>query len=78
MKLSKNNLNECIQLYLNDVEDYDSLEQHMLAESILNPINNLLLESKSDPMTLLLEMANVANKQDKAVIEDFILYLSNL
>ena len=50
----------------------------MLAESILNPINNLLLESKSDPMTLLLEMANVANKQDKAVIEDFILYLSNL
>lgn len=78
MKLSKNNLHECIQLYLNDVEDYDSAEQHMLAESILKPINNLILESKTDPMTILLEMRNVANNVDKAVIEDFILYLGNI
>jgi len=78
MKLSANNLHEYIQLYLNDIEDYDTTEQHMLAESILNPVKNLILESKTDPMTMLLEMRNVANNADKAVIEDFILYLGNV
>jgi len=78
MKLSESNLHEYIQLYLNDVEDYDSPEQHMLAESILNPVKNLILESKVDPMMMLLEMRNVANNADKAVIEDFILYLGNV
>lgn len=78
MKLSANNLHEYIQLYLNDVEDYDSSEQHMLAENVLNPVKNLILESNTDPMTMLLEMRNVANNADKAVIEDFILYLGNV
>ena len=78
MKLSQNNLHEYIQLYLNDVEDYDSSEQHMLAENVLKPVKNLILESKMDPMTMLLEMRNVANNADKAVIEDFILYLGNI
>lgn len=78
MKLSANNLHEYIQLYLNDVEDYDSQEQHMLAENILNPVKNLILESNTDPMTMLLEMRNVANNADKAVIDDFILYLGNI
>jgi hypothetical protein len=78
MKLSPNNLSEYIQLYLNDVEDYDSTEQYMLAENILNPVKNLILESNTDPMTMLLEMRNVANNADKAVIDDFILYLGNV
>jgi len=78
MKLSPNNLSEYIQLYLNDVEDYDSTEQHVLAENILNPVKNLILESNTDPMTMLLEMRNVANSADKAVIDDFILYLGNV
>jgi hypothetical protein len=78
MKLSANNLHEHIQLYLNDVEDYDSLEQHVLAENALRPVKNLILESKVDPMTILLEMRNVVNKADKAVIDDFILYLGNV
>ena len=78
MKLSPNNLSEYIQLYLNDVEDYDSTEQHMLAENILNPVKNLILESNTDPMMMLLEMRNVANNADKAVINDFILYLGNV
>jgi hypothetical protein len=78
MKLSANNLHEYIQLYLNDIEDYDSQEQHMLAENILNPVKNLILESNTDPMTMLLEMRNVANNADKAVIDDFILYLGNV
>lgn len=76
MKLSENNLQEYIQLYLNDIEDYDSSEQYMLAENVLKPVKNLILESKMDPMTILLEMRNVANNADKAVIDDFILYLS--
>jgi hypothetical protein len=78
MKLSPNNLSEYIQLYLNDVEDYDSTEQHMLAENILNPVKNLILESNTDSMTMLLEMRNVVNSADKAVIDDFILYLGNV
>jgi len=51
MKLSESNLHEYIQLYLNDIEDYDSSEQHMLAESALEPVKNLIVESKADPMT---------------------------
>ena len=78
MKLSENNLHEYIQLYLNDIEDYDSSEQHMLAENVLKPVKNLIVESKVDPMTILLEMRNVANNADKAVIDDFILYLGNI
>jgi len=78
MKLSENNLHEYIQLYLNDIEDYDSSEQHMLAENVLKPVKNLIVESKVDPMTMLLEMRNVANNADKAVIDDFILYLGNI
>ena len=78
MKLSESNLHEYIQLYLNDIEDYDSQEQHMLAENVLKPVKNLILESKVDPMTMLMEMRNVANNADKAVIEDFILYLGNV
>jgi predicted DNA-binding protein len=78
MKLSKNNLQEYIQLYLNDIEDYDSSEQYMLAENVLKPVKSLILESKMDSMTILLEMRNVANNADKAVIDDFILYLGNV
>ena len=78
MKLSENNLHEYIQLYLNDIEDYDSSEQHMLAENVLKPVKNLIVESKVDPMTMLLEMRNVANNTDKAIIDDFILYLGNI
>ena len=78
MKLLENNLHEYIQLYLNDIEDYDSSEQYILAENVLKPVKNLILESKMDSMTILLEMRNVANNADKAVIDDFILYLSNV
>jgi hypothetical protein len=78
MKLSENNLHEYIQLYLNDIEDYDSSEQYILAENVLKPVKNLILESKMDSMTMLLEMRNVANNADKAVIDDFILYLGNI
>ena len=78
MKLSKNNLQEYIQLYLNDIEDYDSSEQYILAENVLKPVKSLILESKMDSMTILLEMRNVANSADKAVIDDFILYLGNV
>jgi predicted DNA-binding protein len=78
MKLSENNLHEYIQLYLNDIEDYDSSEQYILAENVLKPVKNLILESKMDSMTILLEMRNVANNADKAVIDDFILYLGNV
>jgi hypothetical protein len=50
----------------------------MLAENVIKPVKNLILESKMDSMTILLEMRNVANNADKAVIDDFILYLGNI
>jgi len=78
MKLSANNLNETIKLYLNDIEDYDTQEQHMIAESALKPVSKLILESKTDPMTMLLEMRNTANKRDKVVLNDFITYVNNI
>lgn len=78
MKLSKNKLNEYIDLYLSDSYDYEDSDTHTLNENVLKPVKNLLLESKKDGMTILLEISNRVNKRDKAVIDDFILYLENI
>ena len=78
MKLLTNNLNKYIDLYLSDSYDYDGDETYMVNENVLKPIKNLLLESKKDGMTTLLEISARSNKHDKAVIDDFILYLENI
>ena len=61
MKLSKNNLSEIIQLYLNDIEDYGNTSNLVLAESVLNPLKSLILESKTTVKDLLLETYNKGN-----------------
>jgi len=78
MKLSKGELNKYIDLYLSDSYDYDSDDAYMINENVLKPVKKLILESKTDGMTLLSEVYSRANTRDKAVIDDFILYLENV
>jgi len=78
MSISKDKLNEYIDLYLNDVADYGSNKDNIIAENTLKPVKYLILESKKDAMTTLLEMAVKSNIEGKEVIDDFIIYLENL
>ena len=78
MKLSKNNLSEIIQLYLNDIEDYGNTSDLVLAESVLNPLKSLILESKTTVKDLLLETYNKGNSKQQSVISDFTLYCKYL
>jgi hypothetical protein len=78
MKLSKNNLSEIIQLYLNDIEDYGDTSDLVLAESVLNPLKSLILESKTTVKDLLLETYNKGNSKQQSVISDFTLYCKYL
>jgi hypothetical protein len=78
MSISKDKLNEYIDLYLNDVADYGSDKDNIIAENTLKPVKYLILESKKDAMMTLLEMAVKSNMEGREVIEDFILYLENL
>jgi hypothetical protein len=78
MKLSKIKLNEYITLYLNDVEDYGNSSEYIIAESTLKPIKSLIVETKSNAMSILLESLKNANEPSRVVIEDFILYIKNI
>ena len=78
MSISKDKLNEYIDLYLNDVADYGSNKDNIIAENTLKLVKYLILESKKDAMTTLLEMAVKSNIEGKEVIDDFIIYLENL
>jgi hypothetical protein len=78
MKLSQNNLQECITLYLNDVYDYGDNKEYMLAETVLSPMKSLILESNNNGMGILLEALKTASEQDKVILDDFILYMKSL
>ena len=79
MKPSKNKLNEYIQLYLNDLEDYgDSQADLMIAESTLNTFKLLLVESSQDVPTLLREAITKSEHKQREVFEDFLDYLENI
>jgi hypothetical protein len=44
MKYSKNNINEYIQLYLNDLEDYgDDSDNTLIAETVFNDFKMLMM-----------------------------------
>jgi hypothetical protein len=45
MNTSQNKLQEYITLYLNDLEDYGESADCLLAESALNPLKKLIVES---------------------------------
>lgn len=78
MKLSQNNLQEYITLYLNDIYDYGDDKEYILAENVLNPMKSLIVESNNGGMGILLEALRNANEQDKVVLDDFILYVKSL
>ena len=79
MKVSKNKLNEYIQLYLNDLEDYgDSQTDLLIAESTLNTFKLLLVESNQDVLTILREAITKSEHEQREVFEDFLNYLENI
>jgi hypothetical protein len=79
MKISKQQLNEYIKLYLNDVDDYsDDNHYSILAEQTLNKFGKLLTESKQDIMSILQESINKADTNTKEVFEDFMIYIKNI
>jgi hypothetical protein len=79
MKVSKNKLNEYIQLYLNDLEDYgDNQADLLIAESTLNTFKLLLVESNQDVPTILREAITKSEYEQREVFEDFLDYLENI
>jgi hypothetical protein len=80
MKYSKNNINEYIQLYLNDLEDYgDDSDNTLIAETVLNDFKMLLTESKEQDMTKLLKEAiHNSRPVNRLVYKNFLEYLENI
>jgi hypothetical protein len=79
MKLSKQQLNEYIRLYLNDLDDYGgNQEEYLLAEQTLSMFGNLLTESKRDISSMLNEAMNKADGNTKNIYEDFLMYVQEL
>ena len=80
MKYSKSNINEYIQLYLNDLEDYgDDSDNTLIAETVLNDFKMLLTESKEQDMTILLKEAiHNSRPVNRLIYKNFLDYLENI
>jgi exonuclease I len=80
MNISKQQLNEYINLYLNDVEDYGDDEDYvMIAELTLQKLNNnLITESEFDAKSVITEAINKSQTKSKIVLQDFLLYIENI
>jgi hypothetical protein len=80
MKYLKSNINEYIQLYLNDLEDYgDDSDNILIAETVLNDFKMLLTESKEQDMTILLKEAiHNSRPVNRLVYKNFLEYLENI
>ena len=80
MKYSKSNINEYIQLYLNDLDDYgDDSDNTLIAETVLNDFKMLLTESKEQDMTVLLKEAIYNSRPvNRLVYKNFLEYLENI
>lgn len=76
MKLTLEELNNYIQLYLNDVEDYGTKEEFILAESTLKIYPNLITENTSDALAFLKESLTYPGfHEDEDVVKGFIEYV---
>ena len=80
MKYSKNNINEYIQLYLNDLEDYGGEGDNIqISEIVLDDFKMLLTESKEQDVTLLLKEAiHNSRPVNRLVYKNFLEYLENI
>ena len=71
-------LNDLIESYLNDMADYDTDTNLVLAESVLKPVKQLLTEGKKDQEEILLEAYSKATPKQKDILEDFLLYIKEI
>lgn len=82
MKVSREELNRLVELYLNDINDYGGEEDKAfitLAESSLPNLKILLTESNSDDMYSSLKSLNESlTGKSKEVVTDFITYIDNI
>ena len=67
-------LNRTIELYLNDLSDYDNVNL-LLAESALKPMRQLITEGKKNQNQIIIEILKKATPEHKLIIEDFLLYM---
>jgi L-lactate utilization protein LutC len=79
MRISKEQLNEYIKLYLNDVEDYGEDNELIIAETTLSKLqNNLITESEFDLQQVMTEAINKSQTKSKIILNDFLTYVENM
>lgn len=79
MKISKEQLNEYVKLYLNDVEDYGEDNELIIAETTLSKLqNNLITESEFDFQQVITEAISKSQTKSKIILNDFLLYVENI
>jgi len=78
MNVSQDKLNEYIELYLNDVEDYGDEKTYVLTESTLTTLKQLIVESKKDMSLILKEALINTTPEKREVIKDFMLYIEEV
>jgi hypothetical protein len=78
MSISQNKLQEIITLYLNDIEDYGTPDELVLAESSLSPFKQLLTENKKPTKELIQEIFNSSEPKNRIVIVDFLKYFNQI
>jgi hypothetical protein len=78
MSISKNKLQEVLTLYLNDIEDYGTPDELVLAESALSPFKSLLTEDKKPTKQLIQEVFSISEPKSQIVIADFLKYFNQI
>jgi hypothetical protein len=79
MRILKEQLNEYIKLYLNDVEDYGDDNELIIAEMTLSKLqNNLITESEFDLQQVMTEAINKSQTKSKIILNDFLTYVENM
>ena len=78
MNVSQDKLNEYIELYLNDVEDYGDEKTYVLTESTLTTLKQLIVESKKNMSLILKEALINTTPEKREVIKDFMLYIEEV
>jgi hypothetical protein len=68
-------LNKLIESYLNDMSDYDTNNNLLLAESALKPMRQLITEGKKDQNQIIIEAFKNASPEHQVIIEDFLIYM---
>jgi hypothetical protein len=80
MNTSQNKFHKYIELYLNDLEDYGEPVDCLLAESALNPLKKLLVESldTTNFNIILREAYQKSSPVKQHIIKDFISYVEQI